>query len=105
MDFQLFQLVEPAVVVATMLGVVFGVKLLVWGKGPIRGKRRLGGTDLARRLAEVEEHTAELASLVDHQVTQLEDIQERLDFAERMLTQPVGAKPRKPKTLGTVTPT
>ena len=36
MDPQLYNLLEPAFVFATLLGTAFGVKLLIWGKGPIR---------------------------------------------------------------------
>ena len=77
-----------AVVIATMLGTVWGVKLLVWGKGPIRRIR--GGSDTAasdERLTDVEEQVQQLSELVREQSHMLEDYQERLDFAERVLAQ------------------
>ena len=91
MDPQLFELVEPVVVFTTMLGVAFGVKLLVWGKGPIR-RKHLPPTDpdLAQRVTELEERAADLTVLVDQQATQLEEVHERLDFTERMLARRAG---------------
>ncbi|MGD2135372.1 MAG: hypothetical protein PVF27_04390 [Gemmatimonadales bacterium] len=76
------------VVLASLLGTAFGVKLLVWGKGPIR-RIRGGAEDPAaeERLAELEDRVRQLASLAHDQSRQLEDYQERLDFTERMLTQ------------------
>lgn len=77
-----------AVVVATLFGTAVGVKLLVWGKGPIRRLR--GGTDdpaADERLAELEDRVRHLTTLVGDQSQRLEDYGERLDFAERMLTQ------------------
>ncbi len=81
-------LLEPAVVFATLLGTAFGVKLLIWGKGPIRKVR--GGPEhsaLERRLNDIEERLAQVADLVVQQSEQLTEAQERLDFAERVLTQ------------------
>jgi hypothetical protein len=68
---------------ATFFGAAFGVKLLVWGKGPIRRLR--GGSDdrdTSERLAELE------------QAHMLEDYHERLDFTERVLTQQRGEEPK-----------
>lgn len=84
-----------AVVVATLLGTAFAVKLLVWGKGPIRRIR--GGPDEAdsnAQVAELEDHIRELSALVREQSEQLEDYHERLDFAERMLTRQRSDDPR-----------
>lgn len=83
-----------AVVIATLLGTAFGVKLLVWGKGPIRRLR--GGTDVGasdERLAELEERVRQLSDLVGDQSRALEDYHERLDFAERVLAQRRGDTP------------
>ena len=76
-----------AVVMATLFGAAFGVKFLVWGKGPLRRLR--GTTDPATedRIAEVEERVRQLADFVSEQSHLLEEYHERLDFAERMLTQ------------------
>ncbi len=84
-----------AVVIATLLGTAFGVKLLVWGKGPIRSLRT--GTDAPatdERLAELEERVLQLAELTSEQSQLLEDCQERLDFTERVLTQRPGEEPQ-----------
>jgi hypothetical protein len=80
-----------AVVVATLIGTAFGVKLLVWGKEPFK-KLRSGATDVntEERLAELEEHVSELSALVREQSVQLADYDERLDFAERVIAQQRG---------------
>jgi len=76
-----------AVVMATLFGAAFGVKFLVWGKGPLRRLR--GTTDPAteERVAELEERVRQLADFVSEQSQLLEEYHERLDFSERMLTQ------------------
>jgi hypothetical protein len=87
MDLHLFHLLQPAVVFATLLGVAFGVKLLVWGKGPL--KRVRGGSPdgaLERRVAELGDRCQQLTELLADQERRLEDHDERLDFAERLLT-------------------
>jgi hypothetical protein len=88
-----------AVVIATLLGTAFGVKLLVWGKGPIR-RLRTGSTDMMTngRLDDLEERVHQLSELVTDQSQMLEEYHERLDFAERLLTrqreeQPKGLEP------------
>lgn len=88
MDPFIADLLEPAVVFATLLGTAFGVKLLIWGKGPIRKVR--GGPDhpaLEQRFAELEERLEQVSELVVQQSEQLAETQERLDFTERVLTQ------------------
>lgn len=85
---QLIQLFEPAVVLTTLLGVAFGVKLLIWGKGPLQQLRgELDAPVLERRVAELADRCRQLADAVVDQQQRLEDYDERLDFAERMLTQ------------------
>ena len=85
MDPMLVDLFEPAVVFATLLGTAFGVKLLIWGKGPIKKVRAPEDRKaLERRLEELEEHLSELASRQEYRLAELE---ERLDFTERVLTQ------------------
>ena len=87
MDPQLFGLLEPAIIFATMLGVAFGVKLLIWGKGPIRRIRRSSGDPaLEQRVAELEERSEQWAELMAQQRDLLEELVERQDFTERMLT-------------------
>ena len=57
MDLMLFDLLEPVVVFATLLGTAFGVKMLVWGKGPIkRLKRSADDPAIGQRLTRLEEH-------------------------------------------------
>jgi len=84
----LFDLLEPVVVIGTLLGSAFCVKALIWGKGPIR--RLKGSTDdpaIGQRLTRLEEHWDEIAELATRQADQLDELHERLDFAERLLTQ------------------
>ena len=88
MDPFIADLLEPAVVFATLLGTAFGVKLLIWGKGPLRRSR--GAPEyraLEQRFAELEERLVQVSELVVQQSEQLAETQERLDFAERVLTQ------------------
>jgi len=73
-----------AVVIATLLGSAFAVKLLVWGSGPI--KRIRGSATDDAHLAALEAQVQELADAMREQAGQLDDVQQRLDFAERLLT-------------------
>ena len=88
MDPFIADLLEPAVVFATLLGTAFGVKLLIWGKGPLRKVR--GGPEhraLEQRLTDMEEQLEQVSDLLARQSEQLAETQERLDFTERVLTQ------------------
>jgi hypothetical protein len=85
--FYIVGLLEPIVVIGSMLGLAFGVKLLVWGKGPLRQIRRGGSPALEQRVAELEGRSEHSSELLLEQGELLEDLVERLDFAERMLTQ------------------
>lgn len=95
MDPAFYDLFEPAVVLATLLGVAFGVKLLIWGKGPIK-RIRSGGADpaLEQRLAQLEERWEQVSELIVDQTNRLDDHDERLDFAERMLTRQRAEEPK-----------
>jgi len=87
MDPALYDLIEPAVIFATLLGTAFGVKLLVWGKGPIKRVRRDEEQPvLAARIAELEERLEQSNEVIAHQAELLDDVIERVDFTERMLT-------------------
>ncbi len=80
-----------AVVMATLFGAAFGAKLLVWGKGPIRRLRgQAADPAMDERLAELEQRFEQLSEFVGDQSRMLEDYHERLDFAERVLTQQRG---------------
>jgi hypothetical protein len=83
-----------AVVVATFFGAAIGVKLLVWGKGPIRRLRGTTDPTADERFSEVEERVQQLAEFVSEQSRLLEEYHERLDFTERLLTQ---RQPDEPK--------
>lgn len=87
MDIFLFELLEPVVIIGTLLGTAFGVKLLVWGKGPIK-RRRLSAEDpaLTSRIAELEDRLEQSNEVIAHQAELLDDVLERVDFTERMLT-------------------
>lgn len=96
MNPMLFELLEPAVVFATLLGTAFGVKLLIWGKGPIRRVRRgEESAALAERIAELEERLEQSNEMVANQAALLDDVIERVDFAERMLTRQRNEQPKR----------
>jgi hypothetical protein len=87
MDPLLIDLLEPAVVFGTLMGVAFGVKFLIWGKGPIkRLKATASQVELERRVAELEERWEQWSELTAQQADQIAEVEERLDFAERLLT-------------------
>lgn len=85
MDPQLFGLVEPIVILSFLGALTYGAKTMIWGKGPIRQLKKKEETGaLERRIAELED------LLEQHHLELLDrhaDLEERLDFAERMLTQ------------------
>lgn len=84
-----------AVVLATLMGAVFGVKLLVWGKAPLRRFRSgTGDPDTDERLALLEQSVEQMSEFMRDQSRQLEDLHERIDFTERMLTQARGEEPK-----------
>jgi hypothetical protein len=98
MDPALYNLIEPAVVFATLLGTAFGVKLLIWGKGPIKRARAAEENPaLAQRVAELEDQLEQSNEVIRHQAELMDDVLERVDFAERMLTR---HKEEQPKGLG-----
>lgn len=75
-----------AIVVATIVGTAFGVKLLVWGKGPLKGIRAgRGGPVNDARLIELEDRVEQLSDTVRDQAEVLAEYQARLDFTERLL--------------------
>lgn len=87
MDPALMNLIEPVVVLATLFGVAFGLKLFVWGKGPFTPlKGGPAGGPLERRVAELEDQLLQLSDALGEQRHRLDDHDERLDFAERMVT-------------------
>jgi len=86
MDPILVDLLEPAVVFATLLGTAFGVKLLIWGKGPIKKVRQPEVTaELSDRVSELEERLEQSNDVIAHQAELLDEVIERVDFSERLL--------------------
>jgi len=84
-----------AVVLATLIGTAFGIKLLVWGKAPLRRLRSGGGDpDTEERLAELEQRLDQMAEVMRDQSQLLEEVHERMDFTERMLTRQPGEEPK-----------
>ena len=85
MDPQLFGLIEPIIILTFLSGLALGVKHMIWGKGPLR-RVRGGEHDSA-----LEQRVAELEDLLEQRQHELlerhADLEERLEFAERMLTQ------------------
>ena len=71
-----------AVVIGTLLGSAFGLKLLIWGKTPIQRLRE--GPDEAR-IAELQDQIDDLTTLAADQARVLDDLQDRMDFTERLL--------------------
>ena len=95
MDPALAELLEPAVVFATLLGTAYCVKLMVWGKGPLKQIRAQGGSaDLDQRTVDLEERAEHSSFLMEHQAAKIDDLEERLDFAERLLTRENAQRPR-----------
>ena len=88
MDPYLVDLLEPGMILGTLLGTAFGVKILIWGKGPIK-RVRGGGTDqsaLENHVTDLEDRLERIAEFCASQTARLEDLDERIDFAERLLT-------------------
>jgi len=89
MDPQIIDLIEGPLIISFLVGISYVVKLMFWGKGPIR---RLKGSAepeaLERRIAELEErwehHLSQVESL---HAGRLEELEERVDFTERLLAQ------------------
>ncbi len=87
MDPALIGLLEPVVVFGTLLGLAFGVKFLVWGRGSIRDIRRRGDSSaLEQRVLELEERLDQSSHLAEDQAARIDELDERLDFAERLMT-------------------
>lgn len=105
MDPALYNLIEPAMVFATLLGTAFGVKLLIWGRGPIKPLRRTGENPaLEQRVMELEERLERSDRVIDDQSEQIDDLIERLDFAERLLTRQRAEQPRALNSPDAATP-
>ena len=86
MDPAFVDLLEPVVIFGTLLGMAFGVKLLVWGKGPIKRNRQPANLpDLDQRLSDIEERLEQTAGVLGQLTDQLADVDERMEFSERML--------------------
>jgi hypothetical protein len=85
MDPQLFGLLEPIVILSFLGALTYGAKVMVWGKGPVR---KLKGSEDSEAL---KQRIAELVALLEQQHLEVldrhADLEERLEFAERMLTQ------------------
>jgi hypothetical protein len=98
MDPALYELIEPAVIFGTLLGTAFGVKLLIWGRGPIRRVRSAEENPaLTQRIAELEDQLEQSNEVIRHQAELMDDVLERVDFTERMLTR---QREEQPKGLG-----
>jgi hypothetical protein len=101
MDPAFYNLIEPVVIFATLFGTAFGVKLLIWGKGPIRRVRSAEQSPaLTQRINELEDRLEESNEVIRHQAELLDDVVERMDFAERILTR---HRDDQPKGLGSPT--
>jgi hypothetical protein len=95
MDHALYSLIEPIVIFGTLLGTAFGVKLLIWGKGPIKQIRRPAETpELTQRVADLEDRLEQSNEVIAHQAELLDEMVERVDFTERMLTRQRNGQPK-----------
>lgn len=75
-----------AIVMATLIGTAFGVKILIWGTKPIRRLGRAAGhSPDDERIGDLEDRLGQVAELLVNQRERLDDHDERLDFAERLL--------------------
>jgi len=77
-----------AVLIAMFVGtgIIYSLKLMLFGKGPVFGGGAFGNRELARRMADLEDkNEAMLAELGEYDDQRIAEIEERLDFAERML--------------------
>jgi hypothetical protein len=79
------------VVMVTVLGSAFAVKILVWGKGPI--KRLPHAPTDNEHLDAIEERVRQLEAMMTDRSLQLDELHERLDFAERILSKGREAEP------------
>jgi hypothetical protein len=85
MDPILLDYLEGPVILATLVGLTYVVKVMFWGRGPIRRvKGSVQQQALEERLADVEDRWEQLEA---HHAGQLADLEGRLDFAERLLAQ------------------
>lgn len=98
MDPMLVEMFEGPIILATLVGLAYAVKVMFWGRGPIR---RVKGSPerqaLEERLTELEDRCEHLEA---HHVERMADLEERLDFAERVLAQqqrPELRAPREPE--------
>jgi hypothetical protein len=85
MDPHLFELLEPIVILSFLSALAWGAKTMIWGRGPLRKLKSSEDTEtLKNRIAELED-------LLEQQHIEVldrhADLEERLEFAERMLTQ------------------
>jgi hypothetical protein len=98
MDPVLLDYLEGPVILATLVGLTYVVKVMFWGRGPIR--RVKGGAQqqaVEERLADLEDRWEHLEA---HHAEQVADLEGRLDFAERLLAQQQMPKlhaPEKPE--------
>ena len=102
MDPQLFGLLEPIVILSFLGALTYGAKVMIWGKGPVRKIK--GGEDVEA----LKQRVAELEDLLEQQHLEVldrhSDLEERLEFAERMLTQNKAKALQAPSEPQTPTP-
>lgn len=84
-----------AIVMATLIGTAFGVKVLIWGTKPLRRLGRAADHSADdERIRELEDRLGQVAELLVDQRERLDDHDERLDFAERLLARGQADEPR-----------
>jgi hypothetical protein len=78
------EVIEIACIFTVLIGATWCVKAIFWGRGPVRRARDSEEvTALEERMAELEDRLSDLSD--DHR-RHTAELEERLDFTERMLT-------------------
>jgi hypothetical protein len=83
------EILEVASIFAILTGVTWAVKMIFLGRGPVRRRTEPAHIQaMEQRITEVEDRLDhQLAAMEEGYRGQLSDLEERLDFAERMLAQ------------------
>jgi hypothetical protein len=106
------EIIEVASIFAILTGVTWMVKLIFLGRGPIRRRPDPAQNEaMEQRIAEVEDRIEQhLAAMNESHRDQLLELEDRLDFAERLLAQqkdrgglPPPPPPPPPRNEGVVT--
>ena len=91
-----YEILSVMLGIAAAFGGAFCLKHMIWGRGPIwRGRGLPDAGRYDRRLADLEERVEDSAEVIRQQNDQIADLEERLDFAERLLTRGTAPQPEE----------